>query len=310
VVWDDEDKTVRLNRAELAAKLARLGLELPVTTPAAAPPPAVPRNTRSPGAPDGFHLLAHLGTGGMATVHHARRLSDNREVALKVLTPHCAESSMMRARFEREIRLLRQFDHPNIVGIIDADPDPAHGLPWIALEYCPNGSLGALLRSNPSGVSVRRAIELVRQVGLALECLHAQGAVHRDLKPDNVLLGRDGSAKLSDLGIAHTHDHDSRDVTLTVTGDVLGTRGYLAPEQRAGHRAVDARTDIWALGGLAWELLTGTPCVDAAIERVDALKARGHEVEQRSVEAILRCREVDPGCRWPHVGSFLAHLQS
>jgi len=245
----------------------------------------------------------------MANVHHARRRSDGLEVALKVLIPLFADSSMMRARFEREIRLLRQFDHPHLVGVVDADPDPEQGLPWIALEYCPNGTLGELLLFERAKISVRRAIELVRQVGLALECLHAKGVVHRDIKPNNVLLARDGSAKLSDLGIAHTRDHDSRDVTLTVTGDVLGTRGYLAPEQRAGHRAVDARTDIWALGGLAWELLTGKPCVDAAIERVDALKARGHELENRCVEAILRCREPEPGCRWPRVQEFLAQLQ-
>jgi len=207
-----------------------------------------------------------------------------------------------------ELRLVGQFDHPNIVGIVDPDPDPEQAIPWIALEYCPNGSLDALFRSNPAGISVRRAIELVRPVRLALRCLHAQGAVHRDLEPDNVMLGRDGSAKLSDSGIAHTHDHDSHDVTLRVTGDVLGTRGYLAPEQRAGQRAVDARTDIWALRGLAWELLTGRSCADAAIERVDALKARGDELEPRSIEAILRCRELESGCRWPQVQVFLAQL--
>ncbi len=305
---DDFDKTVRLNRAELAAKFADLGLKPRAATQATAPAPVTPRDSRSSAAPRTFHVLTHLATGGMAIVHHARRISDNREVALKVLTPHNAESSMMRARFEREIRLLRQFNHPHIVGIVDADPDPEHGPPWVALEYCPNGSLGALLRSSPAGVSVPRAIQLVRQVGLALECLHTQGVVHRDLKPDNVLLAHDGSAKLSDLGIAHTHDHDAHDVTLTVTGDVLGTRGYLAPEQRAGQRAVDARTDIWALGGLAWELLTGEPCPESEAELADQIQLKRPEVSEPVMQAILGCREPRVEARWNSVTALLGAL--
>ena len=112
-----------------------------------------------------------------------------------------------------------------------------------------------------------------------------------------------------DLGIAHARGDTGEDVTLTVTGDVLGTRGYLAPEQRAGHRLVDARADVWALGGLTWELLTGTVCPDVANGRVDALNALGDELEDESVEAILKCRELDPEGRWPSVQAFLAHLQ-
>jgi serine/threonine protein kinase len=198
----------------------------------------------------GFECAELVGQGGMGEVYRARHLSLGRDVAVKVLSGELAQSSEFRARFEREARLLAALDHDNIVRVFDyglsADEEP-----YIAMELVGGGNLSALIPM-PS----LRALQIARELAGALEHAHARGVVHCDIKPENVLIGADGHVRLSDFGIARwlAPGHAS----LTRASRVLGTPLYMSPEALAG-RAPDARMDVYSLGVLLSEMITGSP---------------------------------------------------
>jgi len=194
-----------------------------------------------------YRVLERLGTGGMAAVYlaHDERLS--RDVAVKRL--HRAEHEDVDARrFEREAKLGASLSHPNLVSIFDTEEDDESVL--LVMEYVDGETLGDLLARGP--VEVDRAVEIIRAVAEALDHAHASGIVHRDVKPANVLLGRDGTVKLADLGIAKAVERTD----ITGTGTVLGTPAYMAPEQLQGGKLGPA-VDVYALSVMAFELLTG-----------------------------------------------------
>jgi len=191
-----------------------------------------------------------IGRGGMGEIYRATDETLGRAVAVKVLAERYAGDESVRERFTREaLAAARLSGRPNIVTIFDVGE--AGGRPFIVMEYLGGGSLDEKLREGP--VAPGQAVVWLRQAANALDAAHAEGVVHRDVKPGNLLLDRDGTLHVADFGIASAAGMDS----MTKTGTVIGTAGYLSPEQAQGDRASPA-SDRYALGIVAWELLTGS----------------------------------------------------
>jgi eukaryotic-like serine/threonine-protein kinase len=197
---------------------------------------------------DRYELKDVIGTGGMSSVFCARDTLLERDVALKILHEHQARDDGNVERFRHEARAVAQLSHPNIVTVIDRGEDG--GRQFIVFEYVEGDNLKQLVERGP--LPVRRTLELGLEIGRALAFAHAQGLVHRDVKPQNVLLSGDGRAKVTDFGIARSLDA----MGLTQTGTVLGTSHYIAPEQARGEH-VDTKTDVYSFGVVLFELLAG-----------------------------------------------------
>ena len=196
-----------------------------------------------------YRLDAQIGAGGMSTVYRAFDVNLERRVAIKLLHREMSADSDQLERFRREARAVAQLSHPHIVGVIDAGED--ENRPYIVFEYVEGETLKDRIRRLgrlPVDESLAYAIEIARALG----CAHAHDIVHRDVKPQNVLLDPEGSAKVTDFGIARS----LRDDGLTADGRVLGTTDYVSPEQALGHD-VDGQSDIYSLGVVLFEMLTG-----------------------------------------------------
>jgi eukaryotic-like serine/threonine-protein kinase len=198
-----------------------------------------------------YDVLEVLGSGGMGKVYRAKNLTLDRVVALKTLADQHSKDDGYVQRFLKEARAAARLNHPNIVQIYDFGCE--QGTYYLAMEYVDGPSLRALLRQGRIGE--RDAVLLVRHAVAALAIAHAQGIVHRDIKPDNLMLtARRDRLKLVDLGIAKRTDEDQG---LTQTGQAVGTPHYISPEQIRGVRDIDARADIYSLGATFFQLLTG-----------------------------------------------------
>src|SRR5215211_4199415 len=198
-----------------------------------------------------YQLGSLLAVGGMARVYLASDRVLERPVAVKVLSPPHAQDPVFVERFRREARSAARLSHPNIVAVFDSGSDA--GRHYLVMEYVAGQSLAQLLHRQ-GRLAPRQAAELGVEVCAALAAAHAQGLVHRDVKPANVLVGDDGRVKVTDFGIAKA----AATATLTGTGTVLGTAAYLSPEQAQGG-PVDARSDLYSLGCVLYELLCGSP---------------------------------------------------
>jgi eukaryotic-like serine/threonine-protein kinase len=200
-----------------------------------------------------YRLEARIAAGGMSTVYRAMDETLERQVAVKLMNREVASDSDQLERFRREARAVAQLSHPHIVGVIDAgeDIDPAHPRPYIVFEYVEGETLKDRIRRLgrlPITEAVAYAIEIARALGAA----HARHIVHRDVKPQNVLIDHEGSAKVTDFGIARTLEEDG----LTADGRVLGTTDYVSPEQALG-QDVTGQSDLYSLGVVLYEMLTG-----------------------------------------------------
>jgi len=204
-----------------------------------------------------YRLDARIGTGGMSTVYRAFDTVLERPVAIKLMHREIARDSDQLERFRREARAVAQLNHPHIVTVIDAGEDDsttglgAGGTPFIVFEYVDGETLKQRIRRMgrlPVSEAVAYAVEIARALGVA----HDRGIVHRDVKPQNVLIDAEGSAKVTDFGIARTLDQEG----LTADGRVLGTTDYVSPEQALGH-AVTGQSDLYSLGIVLFEMLTG-----------------------------------------------------
>jgi serine/threonine-protein kinase len=196
-----------------------------------------------------YRLDAQVGAGGMSTVYRAFDTVLERQVAIKLMHREIAQDSDQLERFRREARAVAQLNHPHIVGVIDASEDD--GMPYIVLEYVEGETLKDRIRRHgrlPIPDAVAYAIEVARALGAA----HERQIVHRDVKPQNVLLDEEGTAKVTDFGIARS----LADQGLTADGRVLGTTDYVSPEQALGH-AVTGQSDLYSLGVVLFEMLTG-----------------------------------------------------
>ncbi len=258
-----------------------------------------------------YALEREIGRGGMATVWLARDLRHDRPVAVKVLQPHLA-ATVGKTRFLREIRLAARLEHPHILPVFDSGA--ANDLFWYVTPYLGQGSLRDLLRSS-GPLPVDHALRLAGEMAGALAFAHSFGIVHRDVKPENVLIA-DGHALLADFGIAHFAE--SRETRLTDTGHSLGTPAYMSPEQAAGERQIDGRTDIYALGAVLYEMLTGQlpytgPSARAILalqmkETPRLLRTLRPDVPERVEAAVHRALAQAPADRFETASVFASVL--
>jgi serine/threonine-protein kinase len=203
---------------------------------------------------DRYAIERELGRGGMATVYLARDLRHDRPVALKVLHPELA-ATMGPERFQREIRFAARLQHPHILTVLDSGETA--GQLWFTMPFVEGESLRDRLRRDRQ-LPVEDALRITSETARALDYAHQHDIVHRDIKPENILLTRDGSTLVADFGIARALD-SAADEKRTETGLAIGTPAYMSPEQAAGDKGVDARSDVYSLGAVLYEMLAGEP---------------------------------------------------
>jgi YD repeat-containing protein len=260
-----------------------------------------------------YEVLIELGRGGMGVVHHARHRATGRLVALKVLRDALLDSPQQRSRFRTEAEALTRLRHPNVVGLIEAGEQD--GRPYFVMELVTGGSLDRRLAGKPQ--PPREAAEMVETLARAVAFAHEQGIVHRDLKPGNILLAEDGTLKLNDFGLARQLDADTRQ---TSTGAVLGTPRYMSPEQAEGRpERIGPATDVWALGVILYEMLTGrTPFTGSSyLETLEQIRTAEPEPPSRlqtdlprDLETIcLKCLHKEPGRRYPSAPDLAEDLR-
>ena len=260
-----------------------------------------------------YHLTKKLGEGGMGTVFKAHQVSMDRDVALKVLPKHLAKNPGFVERFYREARASAKLDHPNIVRGIDVGEDK--GFHYFAMEFIDGESVDKHLERSGK-LSVGDAVKIGIDVAHALEHAHSKGMVHRDIKPDNIMVTRSGQIKLADLGLAKATDDDSG---LTQTGSGFGTPYYMPPEQALNAKYVYNRSDIYALGATLYHLVTGKVPYDGetAVEVLTAKKEGRHSPARRlnaDVPEILdlvidKMMHKDPKTRYQNAADVIAALE-
>jgi serine/threonine protein kinase len=261
-----------------------------------------------------LEILELLGRGGMGAVYKARQKQLDRIVAIKVLPPEVGADPAFAERFTREARALARLSHPNIVAVYDfgrtfsrhsptvsepakgagsANVDAHDSLFYFVMEYVDGVNLRQAIRSG--GMSPKEALAIVPQICDALQFAHEEGVVHRDIKPENILVDKRGRVKIADFGLAKLLGQAPGDVALTATQQVMGTLRYMAPEQIEGTKAVDHRADIYSLGVVFYELLTG----ELPIGRF-APPSKRVEIDVRLDEVVLRALEKQPEQRYQH----------
>jgi TolB-like protein len=262
-----------------------------------------------------YQVERELGRGGMATVYLAQDLRHGRAVALKLLRPDLAVA-LGPERFQREIQLAARLQHPNILTVLDSGGSGA--LLWFTMPYVEGESLRARL-DRERQLPVDEAVRLASEIADALAYAHTQGIVHRDIKPGNILLTGQDHALVTDFGIARTVDQNTVD-RLTETGMIVGTPAYMSPEQASGERHVDARTDIYALGCVLYEMLAGEPPFTgptaqaiAAKRITDPVPAIGrvrHTVPPAVDRALSRALAKVPADRYASAAELAAALRA
>ncbi len=254
-----------------------------------------------------YRLASKIGEGGMASVYRAWDMELEQWVAVKVLLPEFARRKKLRRRFANEGRTMMQLDHRNIVRITDVGPDD--DLPYLAMEIADGGCVIDWIEAY-GPMPPRLAIDVIMQACKGLKAAHAQGIVHRDVKPHNILITRRGRCQLTDFGIAQLDEGAG----MTKTGSVMGTLGYMAPEQRTDSKNVDGRADVYGLGASLYKLVTGGTVADLFLAEHNAemldgvpapivpvlLKATAYKAEQRYqtvvalAQALHRAKQALP----------------
>jgi predicted Ser/Thr protein kinase len=238
-----------------------------------------------------LEILALIGKGGMGAVYQARQPALDRIVALKILPPQTAGGPGFVERFNREARALAKLNHPNIVAVYEFGQ--VNGLPFFIMEFVDGLNLRQLERAGK--LSPREALQIVPQICEALQFAHDEGIVHRDIKPENILLDKKGRVKIADFGIAKILGN-AGEVDLTGTQGAIGTPHYMAPEQMEKPTAVDHRADIFSLGVVFYEMLTG----ELPLGKFAPPSSRKVEVDVRLDDVVLRTLEKDPERRYQH----------
>ena len=246
-----------------------------------------------------YQVLEEIASGGQATVYRVWDTDTGRILALKVMHPHMSQDAAYLERFHREARLASSINHPNVVRIYEVGQEGDKH--YMALEYFPL-TLHHLIQAQTK-MPVERVVDIAHQVALGLEAAREQGIIHRDIKPQNILIGPEGTTKVPDFGISRAADLS----TMTRTGMIMGTPYYMSPEQAMGLR-VDIRSDVYSLGVVMYQMLTGELPLEAdtpweVIRRHIEVKPR--PVRQlrsdtpRPVEQVVtRCLEKEPGKRY------------
>ncbi len=271
-----------------------------------------PSATLAAGLRDRYVLERELGRGGMATVYLARDARHDRPVALKVLRPELA-ASLGPDRFQREIKLAARLQHPHILSVYDSGETA--GQLWFTMPYVEGESLRDRLRRERQ-LGVEDALRITREAAAALDYAHRHGIIHRDIKPENILLTAEGDTLVADFGIARALEGDEH---LTQTGMSVGTPAYMSPEQASGDKALDARTDIYSLGAVLYELFAGEPPYTGPTAQAILLKRftepvpsvrRGRPAVPEGVDqAIQRALAPVPADRFATAVEFARALQ-
>jgi eukaryotic-like serine/threonine-protein kinase len=262
---------------------------------------------------DRYRIERELGAGGMATVYLAEDLKHGRKVAIKVLRPELA-AVIGANRFVREIRTIAALQHPHILGLIDSGE--VNGTAYYVMPFVEGESLRDRLNREKQ-LPIPDAIRVAGEVAAALDYAHRHGVIHRDIKPENILL-HDGSALVADFGIALAVS-SAGSSRMTETGMSLGTPHYMSPEQAMGEREITARSDVYALGAMTYEMLLGEPpfsgpTAQAIVAKVlteapRPLTPRRHSVPPEVEDAVLTALEKLPADRFGSAAEFAIALQ-
>jgi tetratricopeptide (TPR) repeat protein/predicted Ser/Thr protein kinase len=259
-----------------------------------------------------YEILELLGQGGMGAVYKARDREVDRLVALKVIRPELAGHPDVLRRFKQELILARQVTHKNVIRIFDLGE--AEGAKFISMEYIDGRDLKSI-HAERGKLQPEEAAEIIEQVCLALDAAHAEGVIHRDLKPQNIMVDKHGRVVVMDFGIARSKELSG----LTQTGDLVGTPEYMSPEQAKGEE-IDSRSDLFSLGIILYELLTGISPYEATTPVVALLK----RTQERAVppdkldpaipkfmnDIVVRCLEIDPQRRYASAQEILQDLEA
>ncbi len=258
-----------------------------------------------------YQVIAHLGTGGMADVYCATDLQLGRKVALKVLHERFAADEEFVERFKREASSAAGLQHQHLVAVYDRGE--WHGTSYIAMEYVAGRTLKQIV-AEEGPLPPAHAVDLTVQILRAARFAHRRGVIHRDFKPQNVIVDDEGRAKVTDFGIARAGASD-----MTETGSIMGTAQYLSPEQAQGH-AVTARSDLYSIGIILYELLTGRVPFQADSQVTIALKQVSEApvapsqinpaVTPELESVVLRALMKDPGERFADADEFIAALEA
>jgi serine/threonine-protein kinase len=259
-----------------------------------------------------YRLEAKLGSGGMSTVYLARDETLDRPVAVKVMHREMSEQADQLERFRQEARAVAKISHPNVVSVIDAGEDGGH--PYIVFEYVEGETLKQRI-SRLGALDIQEAIAYAIEIARGLSVAHGRNLVHRDIKPQNVLIDDEGRAKLTDFGISRQLEQDG----MTATGRVLGTTDYVAPEQAMG-RGADIRSDIYSLGVVLYEMLVGQvpfhaeSQVGVAMKHVNEelpdVQRRRPEVSAAVALVVERSTAKDPEERYQRVSEMIDDLST
>lgn len=248
-----------------------------------------------------LEIIELLGKGGMGAVYKARQPALDRFVALKILPRQAGQDGPFAERFNREARALARLNHPAIVGVHDFGQ--TDGVPWFLMEFVDGVNLRQLERTRR--LPPREALQLIPQICDALQYAHDQGVVHRDIKPENVLVDRKGRVKIADFGLARILGPDTPDLRLTGEGQVMGTPHYMAPEQVEHPLEVDHRADIYALGVVFYEMLTG----ELPLGKFQP-PSRRVPIDLRLDEVVLRTLEKEPSLRYQHASEVKTDVET
>jgi eukaryotic-like serine/threonine-protein kinase len=259
-----------------------------------------------------YRLEARIGEGGMAEVFRGLDVRLDRPVAIKILKPDLAKDPGFVERFQREAQAVARLNHPGIVSVFDSGSDD--GTHYIVMELIEGRTLGEFLAGG-GHLSADKSVEIAEHVCDALGAAHANGVIHRDIKPGNIIVDRRGVVKVTDFGIAHFATGPD---TLAKTATVLGTAAYLSPEQAKGE-PVDERSDIYSLGCVLYEMLTNSPpfggdsAVAVATKHVNEApvppSARSQDVPPRLDAVVMRALAKNPANRYPNALAFKSDLE-
>jgi predicted Ser/Thr protein kinase len=258
-----------------------------------------------------LEVLEFIGKGGMGAVYKARQPGLDRLVALKILPPRSGDDPGFAERFTREARALARLSHPNIVAVYDfgqasGPPDttqPASRLHYFLMEYVEGPNLRQLERA--SRLSPRDAMRIIPQICEALQYAHDEGIVHRDIKPENVLLDKKGRVKIADFGLAKILGREPQNFRLTSAGQIMGTPHYMAPEQVEDPQAVDHRADIYSLGVVFYEMITG----ELPLGKFAPPSCKV-QMDVRLDEVVLHALEKEPGRRYQHASQVKTDVET
>jgi Flp pilus assembly protein TadD/predicted Ser/Thr protein kinase len=258
-----------------------------------------------------LEVIEFIGKGGMGAVYKARQPGLDRLVALKILPPRPSDDPGFAERFTREARALARLSHPNIVAVHDFGQTtmPGEGsapparLHYFLMEYVDGPNLRQLERTGQ--LTPRDALRIIPQICEALQYAHDEGIVHRDIKPENVLMDKKGRVKIADFGLAKILGREPQNFHLTGAGQIMGTPHYMAPEQVEHPQAVDHRADIYSLGVVLYEMITG----ELPLGKF-APPSRKVQVDVRFDEVVLHALEKEPGRRYQHASQVKTDVES